>query len=123
MTNFLKETTDLVIESGYSPSTDIAWIGSADGTYAITWEQFRKLANFDYDSGYGAQEIPNDLVILMYDGSWFDRFEYDGAEGWVHQRTPTRQPDAKLIVNLNGRDRGLMWCSVRAFQPKVRNDD
>ncbi|WP_456390639.1 hypothetical protein [Hydrogenimonas sp.] len=43
--------------------------------------------DFDYDEGYGAQELFG--VVVFTDGSWLERYEYDGAESWVHKRTPT----------------------------------
>lgn len=51
-----------------------------------TWDTFSKVASkIDYDSGYGAQEIEGSLVVLFNDGSWLERWEYDGSEGWEYR--------------------------------------
>ncbi|MEI6297129.1 MAG: hypothetical protein WCO84_05850 [bacterium] len=42
--------------------------------------------DFEYDSGYGTQELFG--TIWCADGSWFERKEYDGAETWVHKVCP-----------------------------------
>jgi hypothetical protein len=42
--------------------------------------------DFDYDSGYGAQELNG--TIWYSDGTWSDRGEYDGSEWWVHRECP-----------------------------------
>lgn len=50
-----------------------------------TWETFAEVARtIDYDNGYGHQEIGESLEILFKDGSWMQRWEYDGSEGWEH---------------------------------------
>lgn len=50
-----------------------------------TWETFAEAArSIDYDNGYGHQEIGESLEILFKDGSWMQRWEYDGSEGWEH---------------------------------------
>lgn len=50
-------------------------------------EVLPKLA-FDYDSGYGGQELFG--FIWYTDGTWSDRGEYDGAEWWQHQQVPDK---------------------------------
>jgi hypothetical protein len=101
MTNFFNETTEVLREHGFD-STDIDWIGSKDGKYATTYSNFAsKLADFDYDNGYGAPRIPLDLVIVLRHGAgWFERYEYDGAESWVFKKVPALQSTAQLITNL-----------------------
>jgi len=43
--------------------------------------------DFLYDEDYGAQNLFGTVVFL--DGSWLERYEYDGAESWVYKRTPS----------------------------------
>lgn len=51
-----------------------------------TLEQVLPRLNFEYDSGYGHQEL---LGTIWYnDGSWSDRGEYDGSEWWQYQKCP-----------------------------------
>ena len=50
-----------------------------------SWETFAEAArSIDYDNGYGHQEIGESLEILFNDGSWMQRWEYDGSEGWEY---------------------------------------
>ena len=42
--------------------------------------------NQEYDDGYGSQELFGDIVLS--DGSWLSRREYDGSEWWEHFSIP-----------------------------------
>jgi len=42
--------------------------------------------DFDYDSGYGGQELFG--YIWYADGTWSERGEYDGSEWWEHMTRP-----------------------------------
>lgn len=68
---------------GESPDT-IVYIG--DGVNKCTWEEFRVLANLDYDNGYGEQEIASKLFIVFSDLSAIDRVEYEGSEWWSRKK-------------------------------------
>lgn len=107
MTNLLKETTEDIEESGHGTG-DVLWVGSANGTRSLGWEEFAAFAgSIKYDSGYGGAEIPEDLVVVFSDGSWLQRGEYDGSEWWDFCKTPVRQGDAqrfKLDVKPPSRD-------------------
>lgn len=51
-------------------------------------EQFRLFINaldFDYDSGYGIQEL---FGVIWFEDSWSTRAEYDGAEWWENHIRP-----------------------------------
>lgn len=45
-----------------------------------------KLLDFQYDSGYGCQELFGN--IWYEDGSWSERGEYDGSEWWEYKFCP-----------------------------------
>lgn len=45
-----------------------------------------KLAGIKYDNGYGHQQLFG--VVMLKSGSWFERHEYDGAEGWHLHSVP-----------------------------------
>lgn len=45
--------------------------------------------DFDYDDGYGGQELFG--LVLFDDGSWLERYEYDGSECWSYKYSPTVQ--------------------------------
>lgn len=79
--NFKAETIMAVKESGHSLE-DVMFIGSQDGKYRMTMEEFEKYSDFTYDSGYGSVEIPEDLIIYFRDKSYIIRGEYDGSEWW-----------------------------------------
>lgn len=50
------------------------------------FNDFLDKLNFEYDSGYGGQELFG--VIWYEDGTWSERGEYDGAEWWEYKKTP-----------------------------------
>lgn len=50
------------------------------------FNNFLDLINFNYDAGWGCQEL---YGILWYtDGTWSDRYEYDGSECWDYHEVP-----------------------------------
>ena len=119
--NLLKETRNAIWEAG-KRIRDIAWIGSLDGEYAISWEKFRKIADREYYNGFGAQKIASDLVVVFKDGSWLERLEYDGAEHWVYKRTPVRKEKPKTIKSVFVEDTGAIgWRTVKEINEEVNN--
>jgi hypothetical protein len=50
------------------------------------WETFLKSIDFNYDSGYGGQELFG--TLWLEDGTWLERGEYDGSEWWEYKKTP-----------------------------------
>ncbi len=51
------------------------------------WLKFLTILNFNYDNGYGRQEVFG--VVWLTDGAWLERYEYDGAEEWALKKLPT----------------------------------
>ena len=49
-------------------------------------EEFLNSLDFEYDDGYGTQELFGN--IWYEDGTWSDRDEYDGSENWRYNRSP-----------------------------------
>lgn len=99
MTNFLAETVDAVANSGHKPD-DIIFIGSKETGHQCTWEEFCKLSDIEYSSGYGAQEIASDLIVVFADGSSMWRGEYDGSEWWdfaVPFAAPEQRKEIKAL--------------------------
>jgi hypothetical protein len=86
VTNLLQETLDVLAKHGKTIG-DVLWVGSRDGTYKEQWEDFVQQANCEYDDGYGSAEVAEDLVIVG-NGWWLARWEYDGSEGWTFQTQP-----------------------------------
>jgi hypothetical protein len=48
------------------------------------FQSFLESLNFDYDSGYGRQELFG--TVWLEDGTWCTRGEYDGSEWWEHNK-------------------------------------
>lgn len=88
LTNLLKETLN-VMESCNKKWEDIDFIAFKDNT-TISLEDFKKFANFEYDSGSCGAEVSENLVIVFKDGSWLERAEYDGSEWWEYKKTPEK---------------------------------
>jgi hypothetical protein len=56
-------------------------------SYSIDeYERFLKELDFEYDSGYGGQELFG--TVWLADGTWITRGEYDGSEWWEHNELP-----------------------------------
>lgn len=50
------------------------------------WLMFLEGLRFNYNDGFGSQHLFG--VVWFKDGSWLEREEYDGSEGWILKRTP-----------------------------------
>ena len=49
-------------------------------------EQFLRVIDWNYNSGYGGQEVFG--TIWYNDGTWSSRGEYDGSEWWNYNKCP-----------------------------------
>lgn len=98
MRNLLVETETFFSEINMGWD-DVAFI--AGDNFSISVENFREVAAAaDYYAGFGAQEVATDIIIVFNDGSWLERAEYDGAEGWVHKTSFTKPAQERCIVSL-----------------------
>ena len=52
----------------------------------VTLRWFLLGLDFDYDEKYGTQNLFG--YIWFTDGTWGERYEYNGSECWVHQSCP-----------------------------------
>ena len=50
------------------------------------WSKFLSSLDFEYDAGYGGQNLFG--TIWYQDGTWSDRGEYDGSEWWDYHYCP-----------------------------------
>jgi hypothetical protein len=50
------------------------------------WNRFLSDIDFEYDSGYGGQNLFG--TIWYADGTWSDRGEFDGSEWWDYHICP-----------------------------------
>jgi len=112
MSNLLQETREDIKKSGHKIS-DIYFIGSEDGLYECTWDQFLSLANFEYHSGFGGQEVATDLIIVFKDGQTMTRVEYDGYEWWQYSKPFKKQETTKPINRLIGVEEHIGWYSIQ----------
>ena len=94
MPNF-KEETLRILENRNKSIEDIRWIGCE--CFKIEPKEFWKLANRNYDNGYGGWEIPLDLLIVG-DDWWMERREYDGSEWWEY-REKFVEPEKTLHID------------------------
>ena len=61
-TNLLQETLEKLKEY-HRTEKDILWVGSKDFGW-FTWEDFKELADTEYNSGHGTQEVASDLLVV-----------------------------------------------------------
>jgi len=128
-TNFLEETLGCLGKCKKTPK-DVRWVGSRDGKYVINWAEFEVLADTCYDNGFGSQEVADDLVVVG-NGWWLERSEYDGAEGWRFKKTPRRRKvmmiyDTITVEQHNKKydDIAVGWQSLSSLnRPDVYGDD
>ena len=50
-------------------------------------EELLSFLNKEYDSGFGCQELEG--TVLLNNGTWLERGEYDGSEWWDYMVRPT----------------------------------
>jgi hypothetical protein len=91
--NLLKETIEDLKLHGKSPS-DVMWVGNLQ--HWTTWSNFEAIADNEYHSGFGAQEVATDLLIVGHDW-WMSRSEYDGSESWEFHIMPEKPFDMRKI--------------------------
>jgi hypothetical protein len=118
MRNLLDETRAAIADSGHTPA-DVVFIGSEESGHACTWDEFCLLADREYEEGFGAAEVADDLVIVFRDGAKMWRGEYDGSEWWEYS-TPFDPPaEHHTIETLFAGDRGAVgWVSLKELHER-----
>ena len=82
--NLKSETIEFLARNGKTID-DIRFISlHGDG---LDVDEFLKLADREYNAGYGHNYVDLSLVIAG-DDWWMERREYDGAEGWFFMTKP-----------------------------------
>lgn len=84
MINLLTETLQILNRHNKTPK-GFLWVG--DCYKKTTWENFEKIANINYDNSWGCNEICENLLVVG-DGWWLERGEYDGSEWWEFKQNP-----------------------------------
>ena len=100
----LEETLEQLKAAGKS-TDDVKWVGSRDGKFVAPWKVAEPMFNVDYDSGFGAQEVAPDLVVVGQDW-WLERHEYDGSEWWEYKTMP-RMREAEPLPRVFNRYGGV----------------
>lgn len=108
--NLLDETLETLSEHNLTIE-DVKWIGSINGDYQCSINEFLELANREYDNGFGAPEVCGDLVIVG-DDWWLERHEYDGSEEWEFKRLPKLKPEVQKIQYIFARH-SVGWETLR----------
>lgn len=86
----------LELEKEIGDVSQVAWVGSFDGSIAMSWEDFvMKFIGATYTPDVARDELPYDLVVVMEDESWLERVPW--SVGWVHRYPPKKHWNAKSM--------------------------
>ena len=111
--NLLQETVEILHSHDKTPEA-VRWVGSKDGKYAVTWEEFSRFADCVYDRDYNKQYVARDLVVVG-DNWWLERKEYEGAEWWIFLQFPqAKAANAFSTVFIDKDDRG--WLTIEQIK-------
>lgn len=102
--NLLKETIDILEENGKSLD-DVLWFGCVD--FEIE-QDIKQTFDVEYHQGYGSAEIATDLIVVG-DGFFLERREYDGSEWWEFKKMISRPSVKRTNVTVCNGD---MWASL-----------
>lgn len=123
MANLLEETIEAIKAIGKT-TEDVMFIGSADGEYRLSFDEFKEIANVKYDDDYGAQKVAWDLMIYFKDYSYMLRGEDDGSEWWDYQPIKIFSPhdSFKKYNRVIVKPEEIGWCSLRSMN-RVEEDE
>ena len=107
MTNLYDETVT-ILEIHNKTIADIEYIGSPE-TKINTHKALELMKKTNYDSGFGGQEIAENLMIIG-NGFIMTRGEYDGSEWWNYMQTEPSLPQVERDVKSFKADIG--WKSL-----------
>ena len=115
MKNLWKETICDLAENGKTWD-DVICVCCDD--FKITKSQFEKLANREYNDGYGGVEVAQDLMVVGAD-FWLERHQYDGSEWWEYKQMPNISEKPLVSVKRLIRD----FNHFLSFTLKSLNED
>lgn len=101
VTNGLKVLCALIETNPYYDEDDSKKYPLKVGYSEKDYEEFLNSIDFNYDSGWGSQNLFG--FIWFEDGTWMERYEYDGSESWDYKKCPEIPPellDRKLSQNI-----------------------
>lgn len=93
--NLLDETVSALTKHQKDPR-NVRWVGSKDGTFTISWEDFKAIARniYYYPVPYHGVSIASDLVVVGF-GWWLEREYYSDGEQWEYRESPKQKPDTE----------------------------
>jgi len=91
--NFLTETLEFLYDNGKRVG-DVLWIGNCGKS--TTWEEFERMADFEYCNESDCNYIHSDLIIVGNDW-WLERDVCDDSEGWVFRELPVRKKLSEFL--------------------------
>lgn len=113
--NLLKETID-AIKKNHQYVENIIHIGNYE--YGMTWDEFKKLADVDYNPNTKKFRVAMDLIIIFKDFDWLERVHDSFYERWQYHDLPHIAPKTKKIKNIFGEDSDLKQCQLVAQKPR-----
>lgn len=125
--NLKNETLADLHENGKC-AEDIKFVCGSD--FQIPVELFWELANAAYDSGFGAPEVAEDLMLIG-DDFWMERHGYDGREWWEFKKLPdvSHLPmlNVKALTVAQSFDKfgkkSVGWESLKSLNDLEKNDE
>lgn len=102
MVNFLTETRNM-LDFLHVPPSEIDWIGTDDGEFAMSWLDFcDDVKEFQYDPSQSQRAILEDLIVKFKDGSWLSREKVGWIEVWIYNSKPELSQDHKPLHLVHG---------------------
>jgi hypothetical protein len=89
---FIKETIQKLAANGKTIA-DVKFVNTQKAS--CSWDEFARVADREYEGGYGETEIYMDVVVAG-EGWWLERREYDGSEWWNTRSCQHRNHQVKL---------------------------
>lgn len=112
--NFLEETVSAIEYLAEKKVSEIVFIGSKDGEYGCSWDEFSTIANQDYEVVSRHYDlVASDLVILFDDDTYLfrgnqdERFYFWRYSGKI---VPSKTP--KSITNIFTNSYGQEICNL-----------
>lgn len=108
--NLARETLDKLKEYNKNPDS-VMYV--TDGKSYVWFDEFiAEAMRVNYDNGFGQAMINLNLVVVG-DGWWLERSEYDGAEEWEYKEPPTKPFEHGNIVIVDADD---WWQKVGLYK-------
>ena len=91
--NLLENTIEILKTKG-KKEVDVKWVGTK--THKCSWQDFKGIADAEFDPGFGSPEVAGDLLIVG-DNWWLERHEYGGDEWWEYKELP-KEPTETIAL-------------------------